>query len=43
MNIYKEYADIPKKQLNDILKHDLWWDIEQCIKCGLVDEIWNRT
>ena len=43
MNIYKEYADIPKKQLGDILKHDLWWDIEQCIKCGLVDEIWTRS
>src|SRR6056300_1242770 len=43
MNIYKEHADIPKKQLGEILKHDLWWDIDQCKKYGLVDEMWNRT
>ena len=43
MNIYKEHADIPKKQLSEILKHDLWWDLDQCKKCGLVDETWNRT
>ena len=43
MDIYKEHADIPKKQLGEILKHDLWWDIDQCKKYGLVDEMWNRT
>lgn len=25
--------------LDEILKHDLWWDSEQCLKYGLVDEI----
>jgi len=43
INIYKEHADIPKKQLRDILKHDLWWDVNTCMKYGLVDELWDRV
>lgn len=39
-NIYKENAKIPKKELSDILKHDLWWDKDTCIQYGLVDEVW---
>ncbi len=38
-NIYKEYTKIPKKELSEILKHDLWWDSEICIKYGLCDEL----
>ena len=37
--IYMEYAKIPKKKLNEILEHDLWFDAETCLKYGLVDEI----
>ena len=40
-DIYKEHANIPKKELGDILKHDLWWDKDTCIKYGLVDELWS--
>lgn len=40
-SIYKEYTRVPKKELNEILKHDLWWDAEKCISYGLVDEIWT--
>lgn len=40
--IYKEHTKIPKKELNDILKHDLWFDSEKCLKFGLVDEIWDK-
>jgi len=43
MNIYKEHADIPKKQLGEILKHDLWWNFDTCKKYGLIDEEWTRT
>jgi len=43
LDIYKEYAEIPKKQLREILKHDLWWNIETCKKYGLVDEVWERA
>jgi len=37
--IYEKYASIPKKQLTDILKHDLWFDAKTCLKYGLVDDI----
>jgi len=37
--IYVKHTKIPKKQLNDILKRDLWFDAETCLKYGLVDEI----
>jgi ATP-dependent Clp endopeptidase proteolytic subunit ClpP len=43
LDIYKEHAEIPKKQLREILKHDLWWNIETCKKYGLVDEVWERA
>jgi len=39
IDIYEEHTKIPKKELNKILKHDLWWDAETCLKYGLVDEI----
>jgi ATP-dependent Clp protease protease subunit len=38
-DIYVKNTKIPKKQLNDILKRDLWFDAETCLKYGLVDEI----
>ena len=40
--IYKDHADIPKKELNELLKHDLWLNSEKSLKYGLVDEIWNK-
>ena len=42
-NLYKDYASIPRKDLAEILKHDLWWDYDKCKKYGLVDEEWKRT
>ena len=40
-DIYKEHTNIPKKDLNELLKHDLWLNSDKCLKYGLVDEIWN--
>ena len=37
--IYMEHAKIPKNKLNQILKHDLWFDAKTCLNYGLVDEI----
>ncbi len=37
--IYEEHAKIPKKFLDEILTHDLWWEAETCLKYGLIDEI----
>ena len=39
--IYKKYTKIPEENLEDLLKHDLWWDSEKCKSVGLVDEIWR--
>ena len=39
ISIYEDHTKIPKKELNKLLKHDLWWDAETCLKYGLVDEI----
>jgi len=38
-NIYRKHTRIPKNKLEDILKRDIWWDAEQCLEYGLVDEI----
>ena len=37
--IYREHCSIPKKELTEILKHDLWLDSAKCVKWGLADEI----
>ena len=37
--IYKEHTKVPMKKLNEILKHDLWFDSKTCLDLGLVDEI----
>jgi ATP-dependent Clp endopeptidase proteolytic subunit ClpP len=40
--IYEKHAKIPKKDLSDVLKHDLWWNPEKCMSYGLVDELWEK-
>jgi len=37
--VYEEYTKIPKRKLNQILKHDLWFDAKTCLQYGLVDDI----
>lgn len=37
--IYKKKTKINKDDLNEILKHDLWWDATKCLSAGLVDEV----
>lgn len=41
-DIYKNHTSIPKKELNEILKHDLWFNSDKCLKNGLVDELWEK-
>jgi ATP-dependent protease ClpP protease subunit len=38
-DIYKQYTKVPMKQIDDILKHDLWFDSARCLELGLVDGI----
>tara|TARA_Y100000310_G_C20614682_1_gene780001 strand:- start:590 stop:1168 length:579 start_codon:yes stop_codon:yes gene_type:complete len=37
--IYLEYTQVPKRELDKILKHDLFLNAKKCLKWGLVDEI----
>jgi len=38
-NLYIEKTRIPKKELDEMLKRDLWWNARTCLKYGLIDEI----
>jgi len=38
IDVYKEYTKIPESELNEILKHDRFWDFGKCKEYGLVDE-----
>ena len=38
-NIYKEHTNVKEEKLDEILKHDIWWDAKKCRKFNLVDEI----
>jgi ATP-dependent Clp protease protease subunit len=40
--VYVDNASMPRKELNELLKHDLWLDSTKCLKYGLVDELWNN-
>jgi len=37
--IYLQNTKIPESELDEILKHDTYFDAEQCLNYGLIDEI----
>jgi len=37
--VYLQYTKVPKKELNNMLKHDLWFNAKTSIKYGIVDKI----
>lgn len=37
--IYNEFTQVPQDKLDEILKHDLWFDAKTSLEYGLVDEI----
>jgi len=39
IDIYEKHTKINKKKIPDLLKHDLLWNANECIKYGIVDEI----
>lgn len=41
-NIYKNKTNIENTKLDEILKHDLWWDAKKCLQVGLVDKIYEK-
>lgn len=38
-DIYKQYTKVPMKNIDEILKHDLWFDSAKCLELGLVDNV----
>tara|TARA_B100001287_G_scaffold271541_1_gene271976 strand:+ start:1921 stop:2616 length:696 start_codon:yes stop_codon:yes gene_type:complete len=38
-NIYYKNTKITQFELDEILKHDIWFDANKCLELGLVDEI----
>jgi ATP-dependent protease ClpP protease subunit len=36
---YGKYTKVPKKEISQILKKDIWWDAKTCLDYGLIDEI----
>ena len=41
LTIYREHTKIPKKELQELLRHDLWLNTAKALKYGLVDEVYN--
>ena len=37
--VYLEQTDMGEKELDELLKHELWLDAEKCVELGLVDII----
>ena len=40
--IYNKHSKINNQQIDEILKHDYWWNAQTCIQHGLVDQIINN-
>ena len=40
-DIYKAHTRLRESELDDMLKHDLWWKADKCLEVGLVDAIWD--
>ena len=37
--VYTEHTKVPTEELDEILKHDLLWDANTCLKYRLIDEV----
>ena len=40
--LYMKYAKMNEKELDDILKRDIWWSSKKCLETGLVDEVYEN-
>ena len=41
--IYTDKTKLYGSELDEILKHDIWWDCDKCLQVGLVDEIIDKS
>lgn len=42
-DVYREYTKLPVNKIDEILKHDLWFDAKTCMRFGLVDGVVNGS
>lgn len=42
-SIYTDKTKLRGIELEEILKHDIWWDCKKCLEVGLVDKIVDKT
>ena len=40
LNIYLENSDIPEEELEELLQHELWLDVDTCIQHGFIDKVY---
>ena len=41
--LYKDHTKMDIKLIKKVLKRDLWWESDECLTNGLVDEIWTGS
>ena len=41
--LYQNHTSMDIKTIKKVLKRDLWWDSDECLKHGLIDEIWTGS
>ena len=41
--LYRENTTMSEKEIKNVLKRDIWWTSEECIKAGLVDGLWDSN
>ena len=40
---YREHTGLNAKQVREMLKHDHFWPVEDCLEFGFVDEVYQGT
>ena len=41
--LYEQHTTIPPKKIKSVLARDIWWDANECVANGLVDDVWNGS
>lgn len=39
--LYQKHTTMSNNTIKEVLKHDIWWDADECVKHGLVDDIYT--
>ncbi len=41
--LYAKHTTMSDSQIKNVLTRDIWWDSGECLKAGLVDDIWDSN